>query len=66
MEEFLDSAEQNLIPHNFGEMLEGDNEDMEKIVHFSTLNSQDQVNADVEIKKEGEDEPEGDEIHKFE
>ena len=65
VEDFIKNPSENMIPDNFGEMLEGDNPDMEKVVNFSTLNSQDQVNEDVEINK-GKIDPKENEIEKFE
>ena len=67
LENFLNESEESLLPDNFGEMLDGKNQDMEKVVYFSTLNSQDHNNAEVEqIKTNLEDKPDDEEIHKFE
>ena len=65
IDDFLNDTEENLIPENFGEMLDGKHKDMEKVVYFSTLNSQDNINSEVEqIKDNEEDHPEESEIQK--
>jgi hypothetical protein len=50
IEDFLNEADEPELPENFGEMFHGQHRDIEKVVYFSTLNSNEKDDYEVEIK----------------
>jgi hypothetical protein len=50
IEDFLNEADEPELPDNFGEMFHGQHHDIEKVVYFSTLNSNEKDDYEVEIK----------------